>query len=74
MGVRKVGRIASTGQSLEVPDVAAEHAWAAEPAWIQQEQIQTFAGHPLVHRGEVLGVLALFARARPVILALNGFA
>ncbi len=65
MGVRKVGRIASTGQSLEVPDVAAEHAWAAEPAWIQQEQIQTFAGHPLVHRGEVLGVLALFARARP---------
>ena len=65
MGIRKVGRIAATGQSLEVSDVDSDHAWAAEPTWIKQEQIQSFAGHPLVHRGEVLGVLALFARARP---------
>jgi transcriptional regulator with GAF, ATPase, and Fis domain len=65
MGVRKVGRIASTGQSLEVSDVSSDYAWAAEPTWIATEQIQSFAGHPLVHRGEVLGVLALFARARP---------
>ncbi len=65
MGIRKVGRIATTGQSLEVSDVSSDHTWAAEPSWIEQEQIQSFAGHPLVHRGEVLGVLALFARARP---------
>ncbi len=65
LGVRKVGRIATTGQSLEVSDVTSDHAWAADPDWIKQEQIQSFAGHPLVHRGEVLGVLALFARARP---------
>ena len=65
MGVRKVGRIATTGESLEVPDVRADHAWAADPAWIQQEEIQSFAGHPLVHRREVLGVIALFARVQP---------
>ena len=65
MGVRKVGRIASTGQSLEVSDVSLDDAWVADPTWIKQERIQSFAGHPLVHRGEVLGVLALFARARP---------
>jgi transcriptional regulator with GAF, ATPase, and Fis domain len=65
IGVRKVGRIATTGQSLEVADVNVDHAWAADPAWIKEEQIQSFAGHPLVHRGEVLGVLALFARVKP---------
>ncbi len=65
MGVRKVGRIATTGQSLEVADVSADHSWAADPIWIKDEQIQSFAGHPLVHRGEVLGVLALFARVKP---------
>lgn len=65
LGVRKVGRIATTGQSLEVPDVSTDHSWVAEPQWIQEEQIQSFAGHPLIHRGEVLGVLALFARAKP---------
>ncbi len=65
MGVRKVGRIATTGQSLEVSDVSSDHSWAAEPAWIKEEQIRSFAGHPLIHRGQVLGVLALFARAKP---------
>ncbi len=74
MGVRKVGHIASTGQSLEVRDVSGDHAWAAEPSWIEQERIQSFAGHPLVHRGEVLGVLGFFSRARPVTHALNGYA
>lgn len=65
LGVRKVGRIATTGQSLEVSDVSTDHSWVAEPQWIKEEQIQSFAGHPLIHRGEVLGVLALFARAKP---------
>lgn len=65
MGIRKVGRIATTGESLEVSDVSSNHSWAADPTWIKREQIQSFAGHPLVHRGEVLGVLALFSRAQP---------
>jgi len=65
IGVRKVGQIAVTGESLEVADVAMDHPWAARPDWIRSEQIASFAGHPLMHRGEVLGVLALFSRARP---------
>lgn len=65
LGVRKVGRIATTGQSMEVADVGSTEDWVAEPSWIVQEQIHSFAGHPLVHRGEVLGVLGLFARAKP---------
>lgn len=65
LGVRKVGRIATTGQSLEVSEVGTDNDWVAEPNWIKQEQIQSFAGHPLIHRGEVLGVLGLFARTKP---------
>lgn len=65
IGVRKVGQIAATGQSLEVANVEQDHAWVAEPDWIAAEQITSFVGHPLMHRGEVLGVLGLFARTAP---------
>ena len=65
IGVRKVGKIAATGQSLEVANVEQDHAWVAEPGWIAAERITSFVGHPLMHRGEVLGVLGLFARTAP---------
>ncbi len=65
LGIRKVGRIASTGQSMEVSDVRTDDDWVAEPEWIRRERIRSFAGQPLVHRGDVLGVLGLFARATP---------
>ncbi len=65
IGVRKVGQIASTGQSLEVANVEQDHVWVAAPDWIAAERITSFVGHPLIHRGEVLGVLGLFARERP---------
>ncbi|MGE3315725.1 MAG: sigma 54-interacting transcriptional regulator [Planctomycetaceae bacterium] len=65
LGMRKVGQIAATGQSLEVADVTQDHTWAANPNWLEAEQITSFVGHPLLHRGEVLGVLGIFARAYP---------
>ena len=64
-GVRKVGQIAATGQSLEVVNVEQDHVWVAAPEWIAAERVTSFVGHPLIHRGEVLGVLGLFARERP---------
>jgi transcriptional regulator with GAF, ATPase, and Fis domain len=62
-GIRKVGRIALTGEPLEEPALS-EHLpdWVARPEWIRAESIRGFAGQPMIHRGEVLGVLALFAR------------
>jgi transcriptional regulator with GAF, ATPase, and Fis domain len=65
IGIRKVGQIAKKGESLEVANVAQDQAWVADPAWIRDERIVSFAGHPLMHRGEVLGVLGLFAREAP---------
>src|SRR3954470_24729548 len=63
LGVRKVGRIAATGEPVEALDLLPEPpAWAADPAWIRAEGIAGFGGQPLVHRGEVLGVLGVFAR------------
>src|SRR3954470_8870221 len=63
LGVRKVGRIAATGEPIEALDLLPDPpAWAADPAWMRAEGVAGFGGQPLVHRGEVLGVLGLFAR------------
>ncbi len=60
LGVRKVGRVAATGEPLLLR-VDGE-PWMADPAWGEREGILCFAGQPLIFRGEVLGVLAVFSR------------
>jgi transcriptional regulator with GAF, ATPase, and Fis domain len=62
-GVRKVGRIAVSCEPIEAPDLTGPLPdWIARPEWLRAEGIRGFAGQPLIHRGEVLGVLAVFAR------------
>ncbi len=61
LAVRKVGTIAATGTGLVLNDVASDH-WA-DPDWIAGERIVSFAGQPLMFRGETLGVVAIFRRA-----------
>ena len=62
IGVRKIGRIAATGEGILIEDVARDHEWIARPDWVQRERIRSFGGQPLVFRDEVLGVLAVFNR------------
>ena len=64
VGVRKVGKIAATGQPFEVLDIEQDSTWIARPKWARREKIQCFMGQPLVCRGEKLGVLVLFTRQR----------
>ncbi|MEQ8848688.1 sigma 54-interacting transcriptional regulator [Botrimarina sp.] len=64
IGVRKVGRIAMTGEAIEAPDMAQLPPWIAEPEWVRAEGIIGFAGQPLSHHGMVLGVLGVFSRVR----------
>lgn len=60
IGVRKIGRVAKTGEPLLLADVQGTEDWIADPAWMKREGVKTFAAHPLMFRGEVLGVLAIF--------------
>ena len=63
LGVRKVGRIAVTGEPLEVQNLDGEPEWLVKPKWAKDEGIRGFAGQPLVHHGQVLGVLGVFSRS-----------
>lgn len=62
IGVRKIGRVASTGEPLLVVGLRGDEAWIADRAWIEREGIRSFAAQPLIYAGEVLGVLAVFDR------------
>ncbi len=62
LGARKVGRIAGTGECVSVMDIQKDTEWIARPEWAHAEGIRGFAGQPLVFKGEILGVLAIFTR------------
>ena len=55
-------RAIATGSTGQLLHVSACRQWA-HPEWIQRETIESFAGHPLVFRGDTLGVLGVFRRA-----------
>lgn len=62
LGLGKVGLIAQSGTAYHVDDVRPDMDWVTSPGWIRQEGIRTFLGQPLLHRGRVLGVFAVFSR------------
>ena len=64
IGSRKVGWIAATGKAVEINDVEKDSKWIANPDWARMEGILGFGGQPLLYKGEVLGVLAVFTRLR----------
>src|SRR5687767_11570795 len=48
LGVRKIGRIGFTGESLHLDDLVTFPDWIVHPEWTQHESIQDFVGHPLI--------------------------
>ena len=53
----------ATGEPIEVADLTSTPPdWVVRPDWVRAEGVAGFGGQPLVYRGEVLGVLAVFAR------------
>ncbi len=64
LGTGKVGRIGATGESVLLEDAAGDRHWVVDQKWVREEKIISFAGHPLVFRGQILGVLAVFSRDR----------
>ncbi|MEO8703146.1 MAG: sigma 54-interacting transcriptional regulator, partial [Kofleriaceae bacterium] len=61
VGAKKIGLIVAERTPLYLDDVAGEPR-IVDKAWIAEHAIVAFAGYPLVFHGEVLGVLAVFAR------------
>ena len=62
LGVRKVGRIASSGEPANVSALNGDSDWVADRDWVEKEHVASFVGQPLLYKGEVLGVLAMFTR------------
>lgn len=58
----KIGYIGGTGKAILRNDIIENPNWLLDPDWAKREKIASFAGQPLVFRGETLGVLSLFSR------------
>jgi transcriptional regulator with GAF, ATPase, and Fis domain len=65
LGVHMVGKIANQEESGCTQDRFDDSAWVLRRQWVRSENIRGFCGQPLIYQGEVLGVLAVFLRAKP---------
>lgn len=61
----KISHIASSGESIRIPQLPDDRHWVRDQDWVRREGLIGFAGHPLVFRGETFGVLAVFRRLEP---------
>lgn len=62
LGIRHIGAIGKTGESLTMSDTAEDSEWFARNDWLHREGVKSFCGHPLKFKDEILGVLAVFSR------------
>jgi PAS domain S-box-containing protein len=62
MGQGAIGRIAETGETVNVPDVFAADSLVTSRAWWEQHGLRSFYGMPVSFQGRVLAVLALNGR------------
>ena len=64
--VGKVGEVAANRNPILIKNVAALNDWIVRPEWARREGIRSFAGHPLIFRDELLGVIGVFSR-KPLV-------
>lgn len=77
LGSRKIGNVGSTGQPVIIEDLRENSDWVADPAWVRQEEMASFAAHPLVYQDKIIGVLGIFSRramSRKELEGLRAFA
>ena len=58
----KLAEIQASAKPVLIKHVEADHHWIEKPDWARRERIRSFAGHPLIFRGEQLGMIAVFSR------------
>ena len=64
LGALKIGKIAQGSGPMQTNDVLDDDR-LPNKQWMKDNGLQSFAGYPLVFRGDVLGVIAMFGR-RPL--------
>jgi transcriptional regulator with GAF, ATPase, and Fis domain len=62
LGAGLVGKIAQTGKQVTLKDLDRDPAELSHIGWLKAEGIRGFNGVPIVFKGEVLGVIAVFSR------------
>jgi transcriptional regulator with GAF, ATPase, and Fis domain len=62
LGSRKIGSVGSTGKPVIIENLRQNRDWVADPAWVEQEAMESFAAHPLVYQDKIIGVLGIFSR------------
>jgi transcriptional regulator with GAF, ATPase, and Fis domain len=62
LGVGRIGKIAATAKDVVLTDLDHAPPELFPVDWLQREQIRAFSGAPISFKGEVMGVLAAFAR------------
>ena len=62
IGAGAIGQVAARGEPIILKEPAADPAWPRHPDWMPPEVIRGFDAQPIMHNGEVLGVVALFTR------------
>ena len=62
LGVGVAGKIAVTGKQTVLRNLDQEPGELGYIPWLKREQIRGFNGVPIVYKGEVLGVIAVFTR------------
>jgi transcriptional regulator with GAF, ATPase, and Fis domain len=62
VGVGLAGKIAQTGKQVVLRDLDRDPAELSHIGWLKAERIRGFNGVPIVFKGEVLGVIAVFSR------------
>jgi transcriptional regulator with GAF, ATPase, and Fis domain len=60
LGSSKIGSVGATGEPVLVSDVSLN--WTTRKEFAEREEIRSFAAQPLIFRGNILGVLAVFSR------------
>ena len=63
LGVRHVGWIGKSGESLKLVETARDDEWLAKGNWLELERVKSFAGFPLTFQDEIVGVLGVFSRS-----------
>ena len=61
----KVSHIASSGAPVRIQHLADDQQWVRDHDWVRRERLVGFAGHPIIFRDQILGVLAVFLRCDP---------